>query len=246
MAHFTGTGERVIDNGFDHIFVEFADDIDDFGITDIADIFFESQAEQSTRLPLSCGSRVFADILSAHFRALDRLADSDQLFHGIFGDELAHIIVDSAPGKNDFGVVTDLFGLVGEVVGVDADAVPADQAGEKLEEIPFGAGGAQHFDFRSIKVEPDNIIFQGKSMRERQANITQADYRDLCSAVFQICKKILYMTNFWHFFTEILLYISSRRKLFHPKINHLAQVSAYPRLRSSIVRTQALQYTEAY
>ena len=115
MAHFGSAGERVIDHGFDHVFVEFADDIDDFGITDIADVFFESQAEHE------------------HFRALDRLADFDQLFHGIFGDELAHIIVDAAPGKNDFGVVTDLFGLVGEVVGVDADAVPADQAGEKLE-----------------------------------------------------------------------------------------------------------------
>ena len=65
--------------------------------------------------------------------ALDRLADPDQLFNGIFSDELAHIIVDAAPGKNDFRVVADLFGLVGEVVWVDADAVPADQAGEKLE-----------------------------------------------------------------------------------------------------------------
>ncbi len=99
----TGAGERVVDHGFDHIFVEFADDIDDFGIPDIADVF------------------------------LDRLADPDQLFNGIFGDKLAHVIVDTAPGKNDFGVVTHLFGLVGEIVGVDADAVPADQAGEKLE-----------------------------------------------------------------------------------------------------------------
>ena len=115
MAHFTGTGERVVDHGFDHIFVEFADDIDDFGIPDIADVFFESQAEHE------------------HSRALDRLADLDQLFNGILSDELAHTIVDTAPGKNDFGVVTKLFGLIGKVVRVDADAVPADQAGEKLE-----------------------------------------------------------------------------------------------------------------
>mgnify|MGYP007124350662 FL=1 len=115
MAHFTGAGERVVNHGFDHVFVEFADDIDDFGIPDIADVFLESQAEHE------------------HSRALDRLADPDQLFNGIFGDELAHIIVDTAPGKNDFGVVPDFFGLVGEIVGVDADAVPADQAGEKLE-----------------------------------------------------------------------------------------------------------------
>ncbi len=75
-----------------------------------------------------------------------------------------NIIVDTAPGKNDFGVVADFFGLVGEIVGVDA----------AFHEVYFC----------SIKVEPDNIIFQGKSMRQRQAHITQADYRDLCPAIF--------------------------------------------------------------
>jgi hypothetical protein len=34
-------------------------------------------------------------------------------------------VVDAAPGKNNFGVIPQFFGLVGEIVGIDPDAPPA-------------------------------------------------------------------------------------------------------------------------
>jgi len=44
-------------------------------------------------------------------------------------------------GEDDLWVVAELFGFGGEVVGVDADAVAADEAGREAQEVPFGAGG---------------------------------------------------------------------------------------------------------
>ena len=43
--------------------------------------------------------------------------------------------------EDNLGVIADGDGLVGEVVGVDADAVAADQAGAEGQEVPFAAGG---------------------------------------------------------------------------------------------------------
>ena len=93
MYNLFGIRIRIEHQTLNTVFSQFADDIDDFGITNITDVFFKRQAEHK------------------HFRALDRLADPDQLFHGIFGDELAHIIVDAAPGKNDFRVVTGFISI---------------------------------------------------------------------------------------------------------------------------------------
>jgi hypothetical protein len=41
-------------------------------------------------------------------------------------------------------VVADFLRLVRQVVGVDADAVAADQAGAEGQEVPLGAGGFEH------------------------------------------------------------------------------------------------------
>ena len=57
----------------------------------------------------------------------------------------AHAVVDSPPGEDHLGVVAEFLRLVGEIVGIDADAMPADQAGTERQEIPLGAGGLEHF-----------------------------------------------------------------------------------------------------
>ena len=43
-------------------------------------------------------------------------------------------------------MVTEFVGLPGEVVGVDADAVAADEARLELEEVPLGAGRFEHLE----------------------------------------------------------------------------------------------------
>ena len=52
---------------------------------------------------------------------------------------------------DDLRVIADGDGLVGEVVGVDADAVPADQAGAEGQEVPLAAGGLQ--DLQGVDAE---------------------------------------------------------------------------------------------
>jgi hypothetical protein len=42
-------------------------------------------------------------------------------------------------------VIAQLLRLGGEVIGIDADAVAADQAGIEAQEIPLGAGRRQDF-----------------------------------------------------------------------------------------------------
>ena len=66
-------------------------------------------------------------------------------FDQLAGDEAAHAVVDAPAGENHLRVVADLLGFVGQVVGVHADAVAAHQAGAERQEVPFGAGGFQHF-----------------------------------------------------------------------------------------------------
>ena len=48
------------------------------------------------------------------------------------------------PARMTCGLVAEAFGLVGQVVGIDADAVAADQAGPKWQEVPLGAGRGEH------------------------------------------------------------------------------------------------------
>src|SRR6266540_1602227 len=73
------------------------------------------------------------------------MSRAHHLLDRLLRDELAHAVVDAASGKNDLWDVADLFGLVREVIRIDADAVSADQAWTKLEEVPLRACSFEHF-----------------------------------------------------------------------------------------------------
>jgi len=75
-----------------------------------------------------------------HLRVPDHLAGPVQLLDRHVGDMPGHGVVDRTPGQDHLGVVAELLGLVDEVVGVDRDAVAADEAGAVLVEVPLGAG----------------------------------------------------------------------------------------------------------
>ena len=91
------------------------------------------------------------------------VADADaalqhELDHGL-GDVGAHAVVDAPTGEDDLGVIADGDGLVGEVVGVDADAVATHQAGAKGQEVPVAAGGFEHF--QGVDAELGQFVHQG-------------------------------------------------------------------------------------
>ena len=78
--------------------------------------------------------------------ALDLLTCIDHAFDRLVGDVLAHAVVDATPGKDDLRVVAEHLGLVGQIVGIDADAVPAHQAGPERQEVPLRARRLEHLE----------------------------------------------------------------------------------------------------
>src|SRR3546814_18411363 len=69
------------------------------------------------------------------------------------GNVAAHPVVEAAAGQNHLGVIADGFGLVRQIVRVDADAVADDQTGAELEAVPLGASGPT--DHPGFDAEPD-------------------------------------------------------------------------------------------
>ncbi len=105
---------------------QFGNDIDDAGVAQVWAVFLEGEAHDQ------------------HFGAFDL----DALFgHGLdqLGNDVgAHAVVKAPAGQDDFRVVADGLGFVGEVVRVNANAVAADQAGAKGEEIPLATGRLEY------------------------------------------------------------------------------------------------------
>ena len=59
-------------------------------------------------------------------------------------DALAHAVVDAPAGQNDLGMIAGLLGAIGQIIGIDADAVAADESRLERQEIPFGPRRGQH------------------------------------------------------------------------------------------------------
>ena len=98
-------------------------------------------------------TRVVADIRAVFLegethhqnaRPLDGDAALEQRLDQLLGDVGAHAVVEASAGEDELRVVADRLRFVREVVGIDADAVAANEAGTKRQEIPLGAGRLQH------------------------------------------------------------------------------------------------------
>ena len=107
--------------------LQFADYVDDAGVADVGAIFLEGEAQHDHGL-------------AVHLEALQ-----DHALDGLFGDVLPHAVIDFPARENDLRVIAHGHGLVGEVVGVYSDAMPAHEAGTKGQEIPLRAGRLEDF-----------------------------------------------------------------------------------------------------
>ena len=123
---FIGVGIRVGDDDFNAVGLQLVNDVDDLGVAQVGAVLLEGQAQH-----IDAG-------------ALDATAAGDHLLDGLLGNEFTHAVIDAPAGQDDLRVVAQHVGLVGQVVGIDADAMAADQARLELQEVPFGAGGFQH------------------------------------------------------------------------------------------------------
>ena len=135
VEHLFGVGPGVVDVDLGAVLLEFVDDVDHSGVADVGAVLFESDAEDE------------------HFRPFDFVVAGNHEFHHFGGDIFAHVVVEAAPCEDNFRVVTVLLGFLGEVVGVNADTVAADEAGFEGEEVPFCGGSGKHF----VGVDPHTV-----------------------------------------------------------------------------------------
>lgn len=135
LADLFRVGMRVVDVDLAAVVAKLLDDINDARVADVGDVLLEGEAQHQD------------------LRPLDGLACVDEVFHRLLGDVFSHRIVDPAPGEDHLRVVADLLRAKREIVGIDADAVSADEAGLECEKIPLRPRGLEHL----ARVDPHLI-----------------------------------------------------------------------------------------
>ena len=83
------------------------------------------------------------------------------------GDVQRHVVVDAPAREDHLRVVADLLRLVRQVVGIDADAVAADEAGPERQEVPLAARGLEHL----LRVDAEPVEDHGELVDERDVDV---------------------------------------------------------------------------
>jgi hypothetical protein len=124
---FFGVDPGIVDLDTGAVPLEFLHDVDHAGVAEVRAVLLEGQAEDQDA------------------RAVDGDVALGHQLGNLVSHVGAHVVVDAAAGQDHLGVKADLLRLVGQVVGIDADAVAAHQARFERQEVPFAAGGRKHF-----------------------------------------------------------------------------------------------------
>jgi len=149
---------RVIDVDLGMVATQFAHDVYDLGVAQVWAAFLEGETEdQDSRID------------HLHLASRHELDD-------FVGHIAGHAVVDAAAGEDDFGVVADFLRLVREVIGINPDAVAADQAGTKGQEVPLAAGGFE--DFESVYAEA--MEYQREFIHQSDVEVALGVLNDLC------------------------------------------------------------------
>lgn len=151
-AHGFGVGPGIEDGDGEVVLMQGLDDVDDFGVAHVGAVFLEGEAQHE-------------DVAAEHLDAFLEHELDDAVGH--VG---AHAVVHASAGEDDFGVVAVALGALGQVVGVDADAVSADESGLEGQEVPLGGCGFEDVggvdahqgeDFREFVDEGDVDVALG-------------------------------------------------------------------------------------
>ena len=147
MLDLGGFSHRVMGLDGNAEALESVNDIEHFRIADIGHVFLEGEAENGD-------GRVGAAIGKEHADAFLR-------------DAGTYSIIGAATGENDLRMATGFFSPVGEIIGVDAYAMSADEAGAEGQEVPFGASGLQNVD----RVDVEGLKHFRQFVHERDVEI---------------------------------------------------------------------------
>ncbi len=137
--------------------LQFPYHIGDAGVSDIGNILFEGKPEYE------------------YFGLPDVHSFGEQSLDGLLGDIETHGIVDVPSGEDHVGMVADLLGLVGEVVGIDPDAVAADEPRREFQEIPLGSGGFEGF----IRIYVHFVANNGQFVHQGDIQVALRVFDDL-------------------------------------------------------------------
>ncbi len=83
----------------------------------------------------------------------------DQQFDEALGDKAAHAVVDAPAGQDHLRVIAGRLGPRGQIIGVDADAMSADEPRRERQKIPFRGGRRQHLAGRNAEPVEDDRQF---------------------------------------------------------------------------------------
>jgi hypothetical protein len=83
----------------------------------------------------------------------------DQQLDETLRDKAAHAVVDAPAGEDHLWVIAGRLGPRGQIIRVDADAVPPDQARGERQKIPFRPGRQQHLLGRDTEPVEDDRQF---------------------------------------------------------------------------------------
>ena len=157
LAGFLGIGFCVMHKAGDIVLRKLIKNVHHFGVAQIRNVFLKGQAQ------------------NAHPRAHHGPPRFGQLFHRHLGDKFAHVVVNAAPGEDYFGVVAHAFSLIGQVVGVNADAMPAHKAGSEGQKVPLGPGCGQN----GMGVNAQGLENNGQFVHERDIKVALGVFNNL-------------------------------------------------------------------
>src|SRR4051794_39729259 len=116
---------------------EVSNDIDHLAITYVWDIFFECEPKDGNRSASVSSRRACHE----HSNALS-------------GNPRCHRVVDPTASKDHLRMISDLLSSVREIIGVDSNAVPPDEAGVERKKIPLRSSSGKHIagiDIEAVK-----------------------------------------------------------------------------------------------
>ena len=141
-------GDGIVDHHIEEA-AKLAHEIDDLGVARVGHVLLEGEAHDQ-------------DLGVVHLQLAVKHGLDD-----VAGDEARHAVIDAAPGEDHLRVKADRLRLVGQIIGIDADAVAADEARTIGVKIPFGAGGGKHL----AGVEPEILEQHGKLVDQRDVHV---------------------------------------------------------------------------
>lgn len=157
VLHLGGVGPWVGHHDGDAPALQFFDQIGHFAVADVGAVFFEGDAHD-------------ADFAAGHVDAVLKHALDD-----VSGGVAGHVVVHAAASQDDLRVVAEFFGFVRQVIRVHANAMAADHAGAKRQEVPLAACSLQHLQ----GVDADALEDDREFVDEGDVQVALAVFYDL-------------------------------------------------------------------